>query len=731
MFGQVKLLPYKWLAPACAALALIGGCSDPDYETTGQVGPGPRAPLADAREAETFSAQRNVLFGDLHVHSTFSMDAFEDSLPGMGGEGPQPLADACDYARYCSQLDFWSINDHAMALTPARWTMTREAIRQCNAEAGPGPDMVAFTGWEWTQIGPTPDRHWGHKNVIFPGEEDHQLPPRAVRAGYGTAPEFNVPFDTLSSITGPLLGLFTEPAYRRDHWLMLGFLRQMMGNRPCDAEAPSQELPGDCAEGARTPAELFRRIDEHVDDYLVIPHGNSWGLYTPPGASWDKQLQAGNHDPQRQRLIEVYSGHGNSEEYRSWRGVALDAQGEAYCPPPQDGYVPCCWQAGEIIRAQCADPAGEDCERQVLEARQNAVAAGASSHLTLTNVRPEEWLNCGQCPDCFLPAFSARPGTSAQASLAVRNASLGEAGKFRFGFIAASDNHGSRPGTGYKEIDRQRIVDRVQGEGQRPPVEFPSGDIRSLPPAQVMANASNVYDIPRSGSMLYSGGLAAVHSEGRSREAIWEALKRREVYGTSGPRIYLSFDHLPEAGDPMPMGSELETRSEPRFRVRAMGALKQRPGCPDSTVAALGEARLEQLCGNECYYPGNERQLIERIEVVRIWAQPDGAGSLAGLVEDPWRIFQCDPEDATCEVEFTDPEYTGRRQDVSYYVRAVQAPTDTINGAGLRCQFDGEGNCVAVNLCYSDSRTPTADDCLAPVAHRAWSSPIFLDFPGS
>jgi hypothetical protein len=70
---------------------------------------------------------KQILFGDLHVHTTFSSDAYLLSLPLAQGEGAH---------RYCSALDFWSINDHAEALTPRHWRETVESIRQCNAVAG-------------------------------------------------------------------------------------------------------------------------------------------------------------------------------------------------------------------------------------------------------------------------------------------------------------------------------------------------------------------------------------------------------------------------------------------------------------------------------------------------------------------------------------------------------------------------------------------------------------------
>ena len=86
------------------------------------------------------SVQKQILFGDLHVHTTFSFDAFQMSLPMAGGEGAHPVADACDYARHCSALDFWSVNDHAITLGPRRWAETVDSIRECNAIGASGAE---------------------------------------------------------------------------------------------------------------------------------------------------------------------------------------------------------------------------------------------------------------------------------------------------------------------------------------------------------------------------------------------------------------------------------------------------------------------------------------------------------------------------------------------------------------------------------------------------------------
>jgi len=231
-------------------------------------------------------------------------------------------------------------------------------------------------------------------------------------------------------------------------------------------------------------------------------------------------------------------------------------------------------------------------------------------------------------------------------------------------------------------------------------------------------------DFERQASFFLTGGLVAVHSEGRSRNAIWDALGRRETYGTSGDRILLWFD-LINGTTPQPMGSEVTLDVAPRFLVRAAGAFEQLPGC-EPVPNGLSAERLAQLCHNECNRPSDKRKRITRIEVVRIRPQRTPDETIASTISDPWKTIPCPPNDDGCRVEFEDPEFMGSGRDATYYVRAIEAPSPAVNGGGLRCERDAQGKCVHPHPCYGDYRTPASEDCLAPVEERAWSSPIFV-----
>jgi hypothetical protein len=489
--------------------------------------------------------ESQILFGDLHVHTTFSTDAFLASLPMLQGDGAHPIADACDFARFCSSLDFWSINDHAEASTPRRWQETKEAIRQCNALAGDPerPDVVAFLGYEWSQVGRTPDEHYGHKNVVVRGLAEDEVPARPIGAG-------GLATDALRNAGEaiPRLLPFADFANRQRYWNFLRFLDEIAEVPQCPEGVSSADLPPDCYESATTPEDLFRKLREAGHESIVIPHGNTWGFYSPPGIRWDKQLAGSMHDPARQTLIEVMSRHGNSEEYRDWQAVEFDDAGTPRCPEPRDDYLPSCWRAGEIIRERCVE-AGEDdaeCDERAATARQHYAEAGIAGAHTVPGTPPEAWLDAGQCRDCFLPSFNYRPGGSAQYALAISDFGAddgpdGPPRRFQFGFIASSDNHRARPGTGYKEFARRGMTEangaaspvwRQRIVGERAPAEPRSRPI-DIEAAQQQGLAA--LETERQSSFFLTGGLAAVHAPGRSRDAICDAFERKEVYGTRGP----------------------------------------------------------------------------------------------------------------------------------------------------------------------------------------------------
>jgi hypothetical protein len=173
---------------------------------------------------------------------------------------------------------------------------------------------------------------------------------------------------------------------------------------------------------------------------------------------------------------------------------------------------------------------------------------------------------------------------------------------------------------------------------------------------------------------LNPGGLAVVWAEENSRDALFAALRRREAYSTSGPRITVRFfagwDYPPDAcarpdlaavgyAGGVPMGGDLPPSvgvTAPAFIVWAAADV----GTPD--------------------HPGTP---LERLQIVKLW-QDDGeprqrvfevAGEPAsGSALDPatCRSTSAGPRDL-CAL-WRDPTFDARRPAV-YYARVLEQPS--------------------------------------------------------
>ena len=217
------------------------------------------------------------------MFTTFSQDAFLFSLPMLQGEGVHPPADACNFARFCSSLDFFSITDHAEGMTKKMWQDSLESMRNCDSISDENnKDLVVFAGWEWTQMGANPETHYAHKNVIL--RDLNNVPDVPIGAGL-------TGLDLLieNSLTPflPLVADFSSEAIDFD---FLKFREESYSIPFCDQE---RNLNEECKERAETPKELFTRLDELGLDAIVILHGTTWGIHSPANSSMSSQLYNG------------------------------------------------------------------------------------------------------------------------------------------------------------------------------------------------------------------------------------------------------------------------------------------------------------------------------------------------------------------------------------------------------------------------------------------------------
>ena len=215
------------------------------------------------------------------------------------------------------------------------------------------------------------------------------------------------------------------------------------------------------------------------------------------------------------------------------------------------------------------------------------------------------------------------------------------------------------------------------------------------------------------------GGLAVVWAEENSRDALFAAMRRREVYGTSGSRPILRFFGGRESGlrcdDPdfvatayrggVPMGGDIGAvhgSRSPRFGVLAF----QDPGTPSSPGAPL-----------------------QRVQIVKGWVDASGqthekvfdvAGDPStGATVDTATCVQSGPGFGSLCAVWTDPEFDASER-AFYYARVLENPT---------CRWSTY-LCNASNIDCSGTIPSGYEECCNPavpktIQERAWSSPIW------
>jgi len=266
------------------------------------------------------------------------------------------------------------------------------------------------------------------------------------------------------------------------------------------------------------------------------------------------------------------------------------------------------------------------------------------------------------------------------------------ANPYRFGMIGSTDSHTAMASAEENNFHGKMAIDSTPGTKGK--------DVIPGTPGWDMGAA----------------GLAAVWATGNTRDALFDAMQRKEVYATTGPRIELRFFG----------GFDFRSRDTRARDFASVGYDKGVPMGGELTAAPSGKAPSFLVRAVKDPVDGN----LDRVQVVKGWLGDDGLPQekVFNVAMSDGRIADADgsvpPVGNTVDLAtgnytnsigtaelvtlWTDPEFDAGKR-AFYYVRVLQIPTPR------HTLFDA----IALGIPVEETGNP------ATIQERAYSSPIW------
>jgi len=689
--------PFRLALVLAGTAVLVSGCgwlTEPGHERweppvrAAQPGePAPREACADR------TATRQAFFGDLHVHTRYSMDARAWDMPRSpddayafatgeaidlpsGGPG-----DAARRVRIDRPLDFAAVTDHAewmaetsLCTTPETEVYDSDDCRIYRGEKsswisrlvgleGAASRYVGIAGFLGRKAGICEGGAGRCREALLTAWEDTRA---AAERWYDRSADCE--FTTFHA---------WEYSYtpRRSKTHRNVILRNEVG----------PELPLSWIDTPE-PSELWRRLEElcldtgTACDLLAIPHnpnlsnGRVFGVWYRE-LPLERQREEARRRARLEPLVEMMQVKGESECRNGFSGVVGGP--DELCD-------------FEKMRDMPGIPYEECSEGEVGtggEARRGCISpTGYARYGILEGMREKERIGVNP---------------------------------FQVGFIGSTDAHAASPGA---------VAETAPGV----PLGRPD-----LSPRERLTIADKGAE-----AWIWSnpGGLVGLWAEENSRESLFESMRRREAFATSGPRIrprlFAGWD-LPQDmceghdfaatgyAEGVPMGGELPPAGADAAAGAAGGA---------STEGGRGDAgrdgRGPVLAASALRDPGTAERpggLLQRLQIVKVWVGEDGTfyqsvHDVAGNPDNGAGVDEatCEPQgpgaDSLCAV-WRDEAFDPARP-TAYYARVVENPS---------CRWS-TWQCLALP---ADERPDGCTDPRVPttIQERAWTSPIWHDPP--